>query len=90
MENQQIPIYESRRPRSRIYGYADHDWILANKQHFDLVITRRAKRIKMAYLRGLSSHAVKLLPQALGQCIRQHLPESGHVCYALGGVRGSN
>jgi hypothetical protein len=91
--DQQIPVFEPRFSGSsatpRIYCYADHDFVQQNAQHFELIITRRAKRIKRAYLRSLSVHSVRLLPRGYGQCKEQLLP-SGHVCFALGGIRGSN
>jgi hypothetical protein len=92
LENQQVPIYWPKTADSnsepKLYGFADHEVVRANAQHFDLVETRRAKRIRRAYLRGLSAHSVPLLPQDYGQCKEQMLP-SGHVCYALGGIEGS-
>lgn len=96
VKSQQIPIFEPRSAGANrtnftpsVYCYADPEFVLQNAVHFELVLTRRAKQVKRAYLRSLTSHAVKLLPKRYGQCIVQTLPQSGHVCYALGGVEGS-
>jgi hypothetical protein len=89
---EQIPVYEPRSrtgARDRLYCFADAEYIERNAKNLEVIRTRRAKAPVRAYLRSLSAHCVRLLPSRHGQCISQVLPESGHVVYALGGIRGS-